>query len=307
MNMESTPQERKSGSSKVIVVVALILLIGADVFLLWQLFDTKEDFKEANSINKVQKTTIDSLNMEIDALEGKLKELERQKEELGVSDSTHQAEIDQLRRQIPLMRSAVKGGNPAEITKLKNELKKANEKADAERMRAETDRSILTNDTKNARDSLNKARELAEKLTRDKSSLSKKIKEGSALKADNIIGMGLKVTSKGEVPTPKAKKANKIKVTCKIQQNLVAEPGPKMIYMRVLDPSRQIITSNANEKFTFEGSELPFTYSQEIDYQNKDREVNMKFGKSTAFVKGSYTVEIYESGLMIGKSSFTLK
>ena len=307
MNMESTPQERKSGSSKVIVVVALILLIGADVFLLWQLFDTKEDFKEANAINKVQKTTIDSLNIQIDELEAKLKELERQKEELGISDSTHQAEIDQLRKMIALGRTVVTGGNPAEITKLKSELKKANEKADAERMRAEADKSMLSREVREARDSAEKARVLAEKLTRDKSSLTKKIKEGSALKADNIIGMGIKVTSKGDVPTPKAKKANKVKVTCKIQQNLIADPGPKMIYMRVLDPSRQIITSNANEKFTFEGSELPFTYSQEIDYQNKDREVNMKFGKSTSFGKGTYTVEIYEGGLMIGKSSFTLK
>ncbi|MDZ4757508.1 MAG: hypothetical protein SGJ10_05135 [Bacteroidota bacterium] len=308
--MESTPQERKSGSSKVIVVVALILLIGADVFLLWQLFDTKEDFKEANSINKVQKSQIDSLNIEIDNLEAKLKELERQKEELGISDSTHQAEIDQLRKQIPLMRSAARGGNPSEIAKLRTDLKRANDKAESERMRAEAakgDYSKLENDSKSTRDSLKRAQELAEKLGRDKNSLNKKIKEGSALKADNIIGMGIKVTSKGETPTPKAKKANKIKVSCKIQQNLVADAGPKMIYMRVLDPSRQIITSNANEKFTYEGSELPFTQSQEIDYQNKDREVNIKFGKATAFVKGAYTVEIYEGGLMIGKSSFTLK
>ncbi len=310
MNMESTPQERKSGSSKVVVVVALILLIGADIFLLWQLFDTKEDFKDAKKTMVEQKDTIASLNIQIDELEAKLIALERQKEELGISDSTHQAEIDQLRKQIPLMRAAARGGNPTEIAKLKGDLKKANDKAETERMRAEAargDYTNLENASRATKDSLKRAQELAEKLGRDKSNLSKKIKEGSALKADNIIGMGIKVTSKGEVPTPKARKANKIKVSFKLQQNLVADPGPKMIYMRVLDPSRQIITSNANEKFTFEGNELPFTQSQEIDYQNKDREVNLKCSKATAFVKGAYTVEIYESGLLIGKSSFTLK
>lgn len=310
MNMESTPQERKSGSSKVIVVVALILLIGADIFLLWQLFDTKEEFKETKIQNKEQKATIDSLNIEIDKLEEKLKELESRNAELGLSDSAHQAECDQYRKQIANMRGMAKGGSSADLDKLKKQLKDANKKFDEQRMLYEAangDKELYMKRARDMRDSLDNAVKKAEQLGREKNNLNKKIKEGGTLKADNIVGMGIKVTSKGDVPTPKAKKANKLKVSFKLQQNLVAEPGPKMLYMRVLDPARQIITSNANEKFTYEGSELPFTQSQEIDYQNKDREVNMKFGKATAFAKGTYTVEIYESGVMIGKSSFTLK
>ena len=77
--------------------------------------------------------------------------------------------------------------------------------------------------------------------------------------------------------------------------------------MRVLGPDRSVISTNTAETFTFDGDKLPYTEKKDINYENKDTDACINFKKSTEFSKGDYTCELYEGGMMIGKSKFTLK
>lgn len=309
MNMEATP-EKKGNSSKIVVIVALVLLIGADIFLLWQLFNQNKELNKRQTTLEQKDKKISELDGQIASLEKRIQELEAANKELEGVGVSKDEELETLRAQLATakrMRSVV-GSDPTKLRQLQKQLEEMSMKVN----KKQADFDGLKNDNEKAlrtlRDSLNEARAIAEKRSSEASVLSKKIKEGAALKADNIVASPLRVKSGGQsTKVDKAKKTDVVKVAFKIQQNLVADAGERTVYMRLLDPGKQLITSNKNETFMYEGENMPFTSRKTINYENKDTEVSLTVKKTTAWVKGRYVIEVYENGGLIGKSGFTLK
>jgi hypothetical protein len=311
MEMEST-QERRSGSSKVVVIIALLLLVAADVFLLYQLFNKNDEIKGQAVQIKSLNHTKDSLIVEINTLQQQIDDLKKQLQQSGDASVEKEAEIAKLQAQLNNAKRAVYSGDPKMMAMAKKEMEKAvqlKKQYESEVIAAREERDAEKLKNQSLLDSLNAERQNGDKLKKDKGLLSKKIKEGSALKADAVGANPIQVKKSGkEVVTAKAKRVSKVKVCFKLQQNLVTEAGPKTIYMRVLGPERSVITSNANETFNFDGDKLSYTERKEVQYDNKDTDVCISWKKGgTEYAKGNYTVELYESGVQIGKGSFLLK
>ncbi|MSQ79559.1 MAG: hypothetical protein EXR21_07785 [Flavobacteriaceae bacterium] len=306
--MEST--ERRSGSGKVIVIIALLLLVTADVFLLYQLFNKNDEIdKKEVSIKKLNEAK-DSLVIEINTLTAQLADLKKENEGFGEKSAEFAKIIADLTARLSNAKRAAYSGDPKLIAQAKKDMAEARKmKANFESEMATTRAELELARKKNVElnDSLGLTKTDAEKLKKDKGQLAKKIKESSALKADNILATPLKTGKKGDKPTTKAKSASKVKICFKLQQNLVTDEGLKTIYLRVLGPDRSVISNNTNNTFNFDGDNLPYSEKKEVQYDNKDTDVCMNFKKSTAFAKGNYTMEIYEGGVIVGKSTFLLK
>lgn len=306
--MEST--ERRSGSGKVIVIIALLLLVAADVFLLYQLFNKNDEIDKKEVSIKMLNVEKDSLVTEINTLTAQLADLKKENEGFGDKSADYEKTIADLTSRLNNAKRAVYSGDPKLIAQAKKDMAEAKKmKSNFETEMAATRAELEFARKKNAElnDSLGITKTDAEKLKKDKGQLAKKIKESSALKADNIAAMPLKTGKKGDKPTTKAKSTSKVKICFKFQQNLITDPGLKTVYLRVLGPDRSVISSNTNNTFNFDGDNLPYSEKKEVQYDNKDTDVCMNFKKPTAFAKGSYTMEIYEGGVMVGKSTFMLK
>ena len=58
--------------------------------------------------------------------------------------------------------------------------------------------------------------------------------------------------------------------------------------------------------FAFEGSAITYSAMREVDYQNADLEVGIYFN-STGFAPGTYKVELYMEGRMIGSNDIVMR
>lgn len=156
-----------------------------------------------------------------------------------------------------------------------------------------------------------KEQEKTTELTKDKEQLTEKVSLASTLKAYNIKGTPVKSKSGGkkEEIVDKAKKADRIKVTFTLSENLIAASGSKTIFVRIAQPDDKIlIVSNDDaHSFDYNGQKIQYSMKEDIDYQNKAVDLTMYWDKLNDFAEGTYVVSVFTDGYLIGESQFVLK
>ncbi len=133
--------------------------------------------------------------------------------------------------------------------------------------------------------------------------LDNKVKVGSVLHARDIT---LTALNKNSRDVTRIKNADRLRVDFVLSANELATPGNKAIYLRILSPDGYVLTTEATPSFEFEGSRLTYSAMREIDYQNQDIAVGIFFS-STGFAAGTYKMELYADGRLIGKGQAAMK
>ena len=67
-----------------------------------------------------------------------------------------------------------------------------------------------------------------------------------------------------------------------------------------------VLTTEAMPTFDFEGERLSYSAMREVDYQNQDLDVGI-FYNSTGFAAGTYTVQLFCEGRLIGTSQIAMR
>ena len=99
---------------------------------------------------------------------------------------------------------------------------------------------------------------------------------------------------------------NKVRVGAVLTANELATPGEKTIYVRIPSPDGYVLTTEAMPTFDFEGERLSYSAMREVDYQNQDLDVGI-FYNSTGFAAGTYTVQLFCEGRLIGTSQIAMR
>jgi hypothetical protein len=110
-----------------------------------------------------------------------------------------------------------------------------------------------------------------------------------------------------EVDVTRASPAKKIKINFTIANNAVAEKAMHDIYIRIIDPTGNLITSPDAGTFTSDGQDLQYTYKTSIDFKDDGSTYTVDWTNPGPFQKGTYTVVLYADGYTMGKTSFMLK
>ena len=92
-----------------------------------------------------------------------------------------------------------------------------------------------------------------------------------------------------------------------IRKNTVADPGPKIIYLRLTRPDGLVLGSPESGIITVEGEDLSFSARREVIYENNDLPVSIFWNNNGDLVAGNYKVELYCEGKLIGNTEFGLK
>ena len=83
-------------------------------------------------------------------------------------------------------------------------------------------------------------------------------------------------------------------------------PGNKAIYLRIISPDGYVLTTEAMPSFEYEGERLTYSAMREVDYQNQDLEVGIYF-TSSGFAAGTYRMELYTEGRLIGQAQVAMR
>jgi hypothetical protein len=110
-----------------------------------------------------------------------------------------------------------------------------------------------------------------------------------------------------EVDVKRAGPAKKIKINFTIASNTLAEKNLHDIYVRVIDPTGNLIASPDNSTFNVDGQDMQYTYKTSIDFKDDGTTYTIDWVNPNPFQKGTYTVLLYEGSTTMGKTTFDLK
>ena len=127
---------------------------------------------------------------------------------------------------------------------------------------------------------------------------------GSILKAR---GLRMEAFNANDRVVDKSNRVVRLLVTLSLVENELAERGPVRVYVRVTDPSGNLLLDGKGTTFTFEGETLDATASREVDYQGDEVEMGIYVNNIPDFVKGIYTVQAYTEQSLLGSAELMLR
>jgi hypothetical protein len=299
---------QEQGPRKSIVIIVIAILLGTNGLLLWQFFEKKASLDEANRTVRTTSDEKDKIQLELNQVKGEFEKVKAEnlnlRDQLTVKDEEIKAKVAEIQKLIAM-------GGPAQIAKAKaeiNNLRGLNQTYIAQIDSLRKQNSELVSENSSLNSTLQNQRSQNENLSKENQKLSGKIAAGSVLKATAIVAEGLRYRSSGkEVITNKAKNVQKLRVRFVLVENKVLDKGPLNLYVRMLSPDGAVMSSD-NESFMMNGQSMVYTVKETINYDNKDETVEVVWSKGSAFLKGNYSIEIYQQGgVLIGTSFIELR
>ncbi|MEO8415384.1 MAG: hypothetical protein ABI472_17120 [Ginsengibacter sp.] len=207
-----------------------------------------------------------------------------------------------------------KNATTAELTKAKNLIASLNDKITG----MEQQVAQLTQENQGLTQDKVALTQDKEKLTTDlttttatKDSLATKVDVASTLNANNIAITPIDVKHNGkEKVTTTAKRVNKLVISFDVN-NRIAPAGTTDVYVVVTGPDGKPISEQALNSGTFttrDNGDKPFTAKLPVQIETaKNQNVHFAFTPGENFQQGSYTIQIYQNGFLIGQGTRELK
>jgi hypothetical protein len=164
---------------------------------------------------------------------------------------------------------------------------------------------FLTEENVQVRQQLSVAETQNVELSKEKEMLGTQVQLARVLSAKNVNVITL--NKRENNAEGKIKKITKISVGFTVRENTVADPGKKVIYLRLLNPDNVALANSTGDMFTYNGENIVYSEKRDIEYENKDIDVNIFWNKTEELKPGEYTAILYAEGYEIGSASFTLK
>lgn len=304
--MENTYPEQapKRDSNKIyFLIVVIVALLGTNAYLF---------FRDKKTNERVVTITDEKSRMEveIDKIEAELDKATTANVQLTAN---MQEEQDLAREKISELREQLQKGQltQEQLAKAQKEVKQLKSfvnkyTADIEVLRKEN--RALSVERDSLKTTVSNVSAKATELEQKNTELNSKVEAASALKVANIAVTSLKIKNSGkETDVSRASSAKKIRVSFTAAENPIALKGMHDIYMRIIEPSGNLIVSDNSSLFSSDGEELQYTYKTAIEFANDGKVYNIDWTNPSNFQKGTYTIVLYADGYTMGKSSITLK
>ncbi|MDD4116398.1 MAG: hypothetical protein PHG27_12575, partial [Massilibacteroides sp.] len=144
----------------------------------------------------------------------------------------------------------------------------------------------------------------AAQLTKDKQKLTERVTLASRLDAAAVSVTP--VNSRGKA-VDRIKKMEQFVVKFTITKNITAPVGEKTVYVRIMKPDDDILVKNRTNVFEYEGKEINYSMKKIIEYEGEELPVVMYWDIEEFLSPGTYRVDIFADGNLIGKKNFVLE
>ena len=304
--MENQEQDQpiRKDSNKIYFLIAVILaLLGTNTYLFFKDKKANDRIVTISDEKSRMQTEIDKIEAELDNASSN---------NIKLSEEM-QSEQEIARKKIEELRTALKQGQLTQgqlakaqedikqlryfVTKYASdidELKKLNANLTSER-----DELISTVDSVSSK---------ALDLEKQNEELNTKVQAAAAIKTGNVSVTAFTVRNNGkESLVTRASTTKKLKINFSVVNNSLAEKGLHNIYLRVIDPSGNLIISDNGGMFNSDDEELQYTYKTAIEFANDGRTYLVDWTNGGTYQKGTYIVMLYSDGYTMGKGSVELR
>ena len=275
----------------------ILLLIGVTILLI--------------SEKQTNKELVMEFNLDKEDLENQYTDFARQYDELKLTVSNDSLSVlleqEQLKTQRLLEElRTVKSSNATEIRRLKKELASLrkvmigyiNQIDSLNRLTAQQ-KEIIADVTQK----YNAASRQISNLSEEKKNLTKTVTLAAQLDATNI---SVQPTNKRGKTAKKVKDIVKFKINFSIVKNITAETGERTLYIRITKPDNDVLTKSPSNTFPYENRELVYSIKKYIEYNGEEQTVTVYWDLEEYLYAGTYRVDIFTDGTLIGSQSFNL-
>ena len=307
--------------------IAIALLLGTTIYLAVGKYRTGQDLANLEMNFDQQKTALADVEnkyntavAELEQQKGTNAELDAKINEQVNSLTAQKTQIDQLIRDKKDYRSALsrlesqKKEFLVEIENLKaqvGDLTQKNSTLTVEKDQLST--SLTQTQTELQSTSQAKAALISEKtqLEAEKTVLSKKADRGSAIDVKNLEAKPIDVRGSKEKSKSKAKKVDKVSICFRTEANEVTDAGQETFHIIIIDPTGTPLLNDALgsgvSRDKKADAEFRFTTVATTNYNNEETDLCGAWNPGANFIKGQYTVEVYNKGYKVGSTTFKLK
>lgn len=92
-----------------------------------------------------------------------------------------------------------------------------------------------------------------------------------------------------------------------IAKNITAEPGKKILYIRITRPDGELLTKNAGNVFPFENRKIAYSAKKDYEYGGEALQDVIYWQVEEILLVGTYRVDFFTDGYLIGSYTFVLK
>jgi len=300
-------------SSKKFYIIIIVLLLLMNVVAGYFLFTENTAKKELDVAKQELDNQYQGVLTELEARKSELEQYKGKNAELDSTIVARQTEIDQYKSQVEglLKKGRITSSELAKARELIEKLKVENKQLQGKVEELTAANEMLTQENQTLGQNLEKEKQAAATLTEEKQNLSKKVALGALIKPVNLKITGVNIKGNGkESETTKLKNVDKLKIAFETGENKITEKGSLKFYLRVINPKGETIAVRDQGSGTFKladsGDEVQYSRIADVDYQQTNKKVSIDWS-SNITQEGTYKVEVYQSGYLIGKGEVKLK
>lgn len=305
-NTPNSPSPKKDSNKIYFLIVVILALLGTNAYLF---FKDKSANDRIVSLGDSMVDQKSSMETEIDKIEAALDSSNGTNVKLTAAMKGDQ---ELARQKIEQLRAQLKAGKLTEgqLAKAQEDIKQlryfvTKYTEDIEVLQKKN--ATLTVERDSLKTTVSNISDKATQLENQNTELNSKVKIASALKVGTIGITPLRLRNSGkEIDVTRASTAQKLRISFNVADNPIAIKGSHDIYIRVIDPSGNLI-ANTNSMFNADGEDLQYSYKTSIDFTNDSEVYNVDWTNPNPFQKGTYSIVLYADGYTMGKTSIALK
>lgn len=289
-------------NKKSLLIIAVSVLVIALIGITYLLFTEKQSNREL----------IEEFALEKEDLENEYTRFAQQYDELKLTVSNDSLSILLEQEQIKTQRlleelRTVKSSNATEIRRLKKELASLRKimigyinQIDSLNKLTNQQKQVIAEVTQK----YNAASRQISNLSEEKKNLNKKVTLAAQLDANNIW---IEPKNKRDKKVKKVKDIVKFAIGFTIVKNITAETGERTLYVNIYKPNNEVLTKNAANTFEYENRSLPYSIKKYIEYNGEEQSITVFWNVEEYLSAGTYRVDIFADGTMIGSQRFELE
>ena len=289
-------------NKKSLLIIAVSVLVIALIGITYLLFTEKQSNREL----------IEEFALEKEDLENEYTRFAQQYDELKLTVSNDSLSILLEQEQIKTQRlleelRTVKSSNATEIRRLKKELASLRKimigyinQIDSLNKLTNQQKQVIAEVTQK----YNAASRQISNLSEEKKNLNKKVTLAAQLDATNIW---IEPKNKRDKKVKKVKDIVKFAIGFTIVKNITAETGERTLYVNIYKPNNEVLTKNAANTFEYENRSLPYSIKKYIVYNGEEQSITVFWNVEEYLSAGTYRVDIFADGTMIGSQRFELE
>lgn len=289
-------------NKKPLLIIAVSVLVIALVGITYLLFTEKQNNREL----------VEEFALEKEDLENEYTRFAQQYDELKLTVSNDSLSVLLEQEQIKTQRlleelRTVKSSNATEIRRLKKELSSLRKimigyinQIDSLNKLTNQQKQVIAEVTQK----YNAASRQINNLSEEKKNLNKKVTLAAQLDATNIW---VEPKNKRDKKVKKVKDVVKFTIGFTIVKNITAETGERTLYINIYKPNNEVLTKNAANTFEYENRSLPYSIKKYIEYNGEEQPITVFWNVEEYLSAGTYRIDIFADGTMIGSQRFTLE